>query len=187
MTTRKHPTTHALLALAVTLCCGAAQAANNFSKSVYNGAKDDIKATYKADRETCSKQSGNAKDICVEQAKGYEKIALARLEYNYTGTPKDEMKLHEAVYEARYDVAKEKCDDLAGDAKGLCEREAKTARDKAKADTKANKKITDAAIDAEEARMKADYKLASAKCDTLAGEAKDVCVASAKARYNERW
>jgi hypothetical protein len=185
MITRTRPTTQALLALAVTLCCGAAQAAN-FSKSVYNGAKDDIKTTYKADRETCSKQTGNAKDICVEQAKGYEKIALARLEYNYTGTPKDELKLNEAVYEARYDVAKEKCDDLSGDAKGLCEREAKTVRDKAKADAKLNKKITDAAIDADDARMKADYKLASAKCDTLAGEPKEVCVASAKARYNER-
>src|SRR5262245_51776977 len=74
--------------LAVTL----AQAAN-FSKSPYDSAKADIKATYKAERDNCGSLAGNARDICVEQAKGREAVALAQLEYNYTGKARDEQKL----------------------------------------------------------------------------------------------
>jgi hypothetical protein len=183
--TRIHPA-HVLLAVALAAGGGAAQA-YNYSKSVLNGARDDIKATYKAERDACGKLAGNAKDICVEEAKGHEKIALAWLDYNYSGSTSDQAKLNEAIYESRYEVAKERCDDLAGEPKDVCQREAKTARDKAKADAKANQKIMEAQDDAAVAKMKADYKLAVERCDTLAGERKDVCVASAKARYHERW
>ncbi|WP_422017951.1 hypothetical protein [Roseateles sp.] len=176
-----------MLACAALIGVAGPAAAENFSKASYNSAKDELKAIYKTERDTCNKLSGNAKDICVEEAKGHEKVAMAQLEYNYTGKPGDEMKLREARYEARYEVAKEKCDDFAGDQKDICKREATTARDKAKADVKQAKRVNDAAEDAEEARMKADYKLAAVKCDTLAGDTKDTCMASAKARYNQRW
>ena len=148
---------------------------------------DGGKLQYKAPKEACDKLAANAKDICAADVKGKEKIALAWLDYNYSGDPKDQLKLNEAVYDARYDVANEKCDDMAGESKDICQREAKTARDKAKADAKLNKKVADAVDDAEVAHMKADYKLAKERCDTLSGDKKDVCVASAKARYHEHW
>ena len=177
------------LALSCAALLGGAGAAHaeNFSKATYNSAKDELKAIYKAERDACDQRSGNAKDICIEEAKGKEKVAMAQLQYNHTGKPADEMKLREARYEARYEIAKEKCDDLSGDAKDVCLREAKTARDKAKADVKQAKRVKDAAEDAEEARMEADYKLAAAKCDTMSGDAKSTCVASAKARYGRHW
>ena len=177
-------TTPLWAALALAMACGAAQA-NNYSKAVYDKAKDDVKSTYKAERDGCDKMSGNAKDICVEEAKAHEKIALAQLDYNNTGKADDQKKLAEAIYESRYAVAKERCDDFSGDKKDLCVREAKTTYEKAKADAKANKKIADAQNDAEEAKMKADYKLAKERCDAMAGDQKDACVASAKARYRE--
>ncbi len=175
------------IALAAFTCLVSAQAATNFSKATYNGAKDDIKATYKVEKNGCATLSGNAKDICVEQAKGHEKVALAQLEANYSGNAKDALKLQTAMYEARYDLAKEKCDDLAGNAKDVCVTGAKTARDKAKADVKLKKVVTEAMVDDVTTRMKADYKLAREKCDALSGGPKDICVASAKARFNERW
>ena len=180
-------TRHILGIASAALCIGAAHAEGNFSKSTYDAAKTDIKNTYKAERDKCSSMTGNSKDVCIETAKGQEKVALAQLEANYTGRPHDEQKLREAKYEARYDIAKEKCDDLTGDAKNVCVQTAKTERDKAKADLKQAKSTADAAEDAESTRMKADYKLAVAKCDTLAGDAKDVCIASAKARHNQGW
>lgn len=176
---------HALVA-ATLLVVGGAHA-ENFNQAVYKGAKDDVKATYKVDRERCNGLSGNAKDICVESAKGQEKVALAMLEFNYTGNAKDEAKVYEAQYEANYDVAKEKCDDLGGKEKDVCVQAAKTERDNAKADLKLAKTVSSAADTAVAEKMKADYKLAREKCETLAGNAKDVCVASAKARYHERW
>lgn len=181
------PIRHLTVALAALLCLGGAQAATNFSKSTYQGAKAEIKAGYKADKAACASLKDNAKDICVEQAKAGEKVALAQLEANYSGNPKDEAKLHTAQYQARYDVAKEKCDDLSGNAKDVCVQEAKTTRDKAKADAKLTKKVTTAMTEDVNSQMKADYKLAREKCDSLTAGAKDICIASSKARYNERW
>lgn len=177
---------HALALAALLGIVGGAQAAN-FSKSAYEGAKADIKSVYKTERYTCDALSGNAKDVCVEAAKGREKIALAQLEYNYSGSDKDQLKLQETQYEARYELAKERCDERSGEAKDLCVREAKTARDKAQADVKLGKQVAAATESAEQAQLKADYKLAKERCETLAGDAKDVCQASAKARYRENW
>lgn len=176
------------LALAMVLGAGvgAAQGAN-FSKGAYDAAKADIESAYKTEREVCGALAGNAKDVCVEAAKGREKVALAQLEFNYSGNSKDRFKLMETQYETRYELAKERCDDLSGNSKDVCVREAKTARDKAKADVKQGKQVVAANEEAELAQLKADYKLARTQCDSLSGDAKDACVASAKARYRENW
>jgi hypothetical protein len=181
---------HPLIGLATAVLAGlagAAPATTNFSRGAYDGAKADIQATYKAERDKCEAQAGNAGDICREQARGRERIALAQLEYNYTGSARDEIRLLEAQYKARYELAKERCDDLSGDGKDLCLREARTARDKAQADVKLARRVTTAAEDAEIARAKADYKLEMEKCGQLSGDTKATCIASAKARYGEKW
>ena len=180
-----HRPLHHLALAATMLVMGSAHAAN-LSKGVYAGAKDDIKAAYKAEREACNNLSGNAKDVCVETAKGRENVAMARLEFHYTGKLGDEAKMYKAQYQAEYDIAKEKCDDLGGQQKDVCTREAKSTRDKAESDLKLAKKVANAADTAVSEHLKADMKLAREKCDTLAGDAKDICMASAKARYAER-
>lgn len=158
-------------------------ASATLTKPVYTTAKDEVKAMFKAERDRCDALAGNAKDVCVERAKGQEKVALANLEYQYTGKAKDHNDYLEARYEARYKVAKEMCDDKTGNAKDVCVAQAKAEHDKAKADLKANKKMVEAETDAIEAKLKADYKVANERCDALSGDAKDSCQASAKARY----
>ncbi|MFG6459486.1 hypothetical protein [Roseateles sp. BYS96W] len=170
-----------LCALLFAGLAGAASA--NISKPVYNTAKDEVKAMFKAERDSCDTLSGNAKDVCVERAKGQEKVALAHLEYQYTGKEKDRNDYLEARFDAKYKVAKEACDDKSGNAKDVCVADAKAAHDKAKADWKAHKKIVEAQNDQMEAKLKADYKAANERCDVLSGDAKDSCQASAKARY----
>lgn len=175
----------AVLGAALALGCAAAQAAN-FSKSSYDNARADIKATYKAERENCGALAGNAKDICVEQAKGREAVALAQLEYNYTGKVADEQKLYAVRADTRYELARQRCDDLGGDAKDVCLRQAQTEHEKAQAEIKLAKKVTSAIDEADRSRMQADYKLAIEKCGQLAGDAKASCVAAAKSRYGEK-
>jgi bisphosphoglycerate-dependent phosphoglycerate mutase len=170
-----------LCALVLSGLAGAASA--NLTHPVYATAKDEVKAMFKTERDNCGSLSGNAKDVCVERAKGQEKVALAHLEYQYTGKEKDRNDYLEARYEAKYKVAKEACDDKSGNAKDVCVADAKVWHDKAKADLKANKKIADAQNDQMEAKLKADYKAANERCDSLSGDAKDSCQASAKARY----
>jgi hypothetical protein len=170
--------------VATGLVCAAAGAAN-ISPAVYGRASDELKATYKAEREACNQRSGNAKDICVETAKGKEKVAMANLQYQRSGDAKDMAKLTEARYDARYEVAKEVCDDQAGNAKDVCVAKAKADHEKAKADAKLKKSVTEARNEAVDAKDTADYKVASQQCDAMSGDAKDVCMASARARYGQ--
>jgi hypothetical protein len=163
----------------------AVAAAANISPAVHDAARTQLKTSYKAEREACDRLSGNAKDICVETAKGKEKVALAHLQYQRSGDAKDLNKLAEARYVARYEVAKEACDDQTGNAKDVCLAKAKADREKAKADAKMNKQTREARSDAMEAKDKADYKLAAERCDAMKGNDKDACMASARARYNQ--
>jgi hypothetical protein len=123
------------LAMAALLALPLANAAT-MSKDDYKAGKDTIAATYKADKAACESQSGNAKDICMEEAKGKEKVAKAELEYGHSGKPKDQKAIGVAKADAAYAVAKEKCDDLSGNAKDVCVTQAKAQHTRGLADAK---------------------------------------------------
>ncbi len=175
--------------LASAALCTAFAASSTFAatmtRSEYGISKDRVSADYKADKSACATMSGNQKDICQEQAKGKEKVARAELEYNYTGKMSDSNKVAIAKADSTYAVAKEMCDDKAGNLKDVCVAEAKAVHTKALADAKLVKKVGDAKMDAVEDKRDADYKVATEKCESLAGDAKSACVSAAKLRYNK--
>ena len=159
--------------------------AATMTRAEYGTTKDRVSADYKADKAACATMSGNQKDVCQEQAKGKEKVARAELEYNYTGKMSDSNKIAVAKADSTYAVAKEMCDDKAGNVKDVCVAEAKAVHTKALADAKMVKKVGDAKMDAVEDKRDADYRVAAEKCDSLAGDAKAACVSAAKLRYNK--
>src|SRR5262245_22261229 len=185
---------------AVVLACGLASAGalagDLMSKDTYKAEKERIKTLYKMDNERCKGLSGNAKDICKAEASGREKIALADLDARNENTPKAREDAMIARADAIYSIDIQKCDDLAGQKKDLCRQEAKSIRDKVRADAKAgrqseaaqltaNEKIAEARKEAGDARRDADYRVAMERCDTFAGERKDLCVKDAKARFGK--
>jgi hypothetical protein len=170
--------------------------AQPMNKDARDTAYKSAATQYKADDTACSSLSGNAKDICVQEAKGKEKVAKADADAAYQNTPKARESARNAHADAAYAVAKEKCDDLSGNPKDVCVKEAKAAHVKAKADAKVDRvasdtrntsadKNADARKDAAADKRDADYKVATEKCDALAGSAKDGCVRDAKARYGK--
>jgi hypothetical protein len=172
------------LVMAGLLALPLAQAAG-MSKGDYNAAKTRISADYKAERNACASQAANAKDVCVEEAEAKQKVARAELEYGYSGKPVDQTKLKVAKAESAYSVAKEKCDDQAGNAKDVCVQEAKAVETKALADAKMGQQIGDAKVDAGAVKRDADYQVAVEKCDALAGDAKASCLSAAKATFGK--
>jgi hypothetical protein len=172
------------LAIAAVLAMPLAHAATG-DKAAYKASKDSISAAYKADKKACDSLSGNAKDICMEEAKGKEKVAKAEAEYAYTGKPKDQNAIAVAKADAAYGVAKEKCDDLAGNPKDVCVKEAKAQHTRGVADAKATKVSAEARRDANADKRDADYKVAAEKCEALAGDAKTACMNEAKARFGK--
>lgn len=174
----------ASIVLAALFCLPAAQAALS-SKDDYKAQKTRIAADYKTEKAACASLSGNAKDICVEESKGREKVALAEAEFAHTGTSSDGNKVTVAKAEAAYAVAKEKCDDKNGNDKDVCVKEAKAAETKILADVKMGKKIDSAMQDDLKTQRDANYKVSIEKCDALAGDAKSSCVANVKATYGK--
>ena len=174
-----------MLVLAVMGATMAAAHAAPLSPDTYGAAREQLQSSYKAERDSCNSMNANAKDICVETAKGREKVAMAHLQHQRTGDAKDMVKLTEARFDARYGLAKEVCDDQSGNAKDLCMTTAKAERDKSKADLKMNKEVTKARADAADDKMSADYKVASERCSAMSGNSKDSCIATARARFNQ--
>ena len=117
-----------LAAIATSLCLAFSAAAVGapLSKAQYQAGKDEASNKYKSDKAACRSMSGNAQDICIEEAKGRESIAKAELEAKYEPSAKHSYEVRLATAEAAYAVAKEKCDALAGDAKASCISAAKT-------------------------------------------------------------
>jgi len=169
---------HALVVAAM-LAFPLAQAAA-MSKADYTAGKTRIGAAYKTDKAACASFTANAKDICIEQAKGKEKVARAELEYGYQATAQNGNKVQVAKAHAVYAVAKEKCDDLAGNPKDVCVKEAQAVHTKALAEAKLGKVVDAAVTDAAKDVADAKYKVAAEKCEAMSGDAKASCMVAAK-------
>jgi len=123
-------------AFALALSAGAL-AAQGMSKDEYKAGKDRIAAEYKSARADCGSLKANAKDVCMAEAKGKEKVAKAELEASSKPSDKTRYAVSIAKAEADYAVAKEKCDDKAANDRKACVKEARAAETRAKADAKA--------------------------------------------------
>ncbi len=174
---------------AVAAVCGAfllaagAHAAGD--KALYDSTKASARQTYESARQQCDALAGNTKDICVAEAKAAREKAEATAEADYKGTPKAIYDAHVDVADADYDVAKERCDDKAGNEKDVCMKEARAARDKAKADAKAERDVTRTRQEQAVDKNRAEYKAEAEKCDALSGDAKSACLNRARAEHKQ--
>ncbi|VWX63854.1 conserved exported hypothetical protein [Burkholderiales bacterium 8X] len=129
-----------MLAIASSFLVAGQAGAQAMDKNAYKAEKDKIEASYKADKAACDAMKDNAKDVCQKEAKGKENVAKAELEQQYKPSDSHMRKVAEEKAKMNYEVAKEKCDDLKGDQKDACTKQAKADETKAKADIKAMKK-----------------------------------------------
>lgn len=173
---------HAWLAALAMMMLGAAQA-QHLTHADLEARKERIAATYKVEKAACKQHTGNAADVCKAEAKAHKKIAEAELDLANSGRADDRSRLLEVKANSAYDVAEEKCDDQAGQAKDLCQREAKSAREKALADARMDKEIRHAREHADEHKMDADHRLAVEKCDALRGTSKSECLQAADRQF----
>jgi hypothetical protein len=182
--------------LAAALAASAQAATAPITKSQYDDAKAQAEAAYKIEREKCDSLAGNAKDICVAEAKAHMMRAEAKAKAAYKNTRSAWYDQQVKNADADYLVAKEKCDDLGGNDKDVCVKQAKAVRTKAIADAKAQRKtadaqgeaskeINEARHDAAEDKRDADYKVQLQRCDDLSGDAKDTCVQQAKRTFGK--
>ncbi len=117
----------------------ASVAGAQMTKQAHGAEVDKVEAAYKADKERCDGMAGNKKDICVAEVKMKRDVAKADLNANYKNTANARRDAVMKKADAEYGVTKEKCDDLAGNAKDVCVKEAKLMREKSKTAAKSMK------------------------------------------------
>lgn len=171
--------------------------AQPLSKEAKDLAIKNAEARFKADKTACEAYSGNAKDICIAEAKGRENISKTDAIARFENTPKALEQARIAPAEAAFAVAKERCDDSSGNTKDVCLKEATAAHVRALADAKAMRvtaetrsdnadKATMARDEATTEKRAADYGVAAEKCDSLDGTAKESCIRDAKVKYDQK-
>lgn len=142
----------------------------SMSKAEYKAAGKDISDRYKSDKCACKTMSGNARQVCIDEAKGRENVAEAELRANYSPSSRHRRDLGTARADAAYALAKGKCDGLSGDAEDACRKEAKDTYHAAKAEAKAAEKTADVRASTTEKRTYRRRDAAAAKLDVAVGE-----------------
>lgn len=186
----------AVIALAVGFAFSTGASAETMSKKEYAAAKEKLGVEYDASKTKCGTLAGNAKDICIAQAKGVLSTAKADLFALYNPTSKTRYEARVAKAEADHAVAKQQCDDSNGNARDVCMKQADAAETAAKGDAAVERKTFDANATADqkaaEAReeaalekLEARYEIAKERCDGFAGARKDECLIEAKATFGK--
>jgi hypothetical protein len=159
--------------------------AGTMTKPAYQAAEKDIATRYDTDKTACKQLAGNAKDVCMLEAKGHEKVANAELKAKDNPSIDNDYDLRMTKAKTDYAVAEKRCDDFAGNVKSVCSEKAKSAYVAAQADAKMVKKTNAARQDASAEKQDANYEVAKQRCESFAGSVKDNCLKSARARYPE--
>ena len=195
------------VAVAISLASMSGAFAQGMSKDEYGAAKDKIATDYTASKAACDPLAGGAKDVCLVEARGKQRVALADLTAGFKPSPKNQYRAQVAAAERDYAVAAERCEDSAGQTRHLCKKDAKAAekaaiaeavaqRKTAKADARADEKTADARKEASEesaearkealeAKTEAQYAAAKERCDIYAGSTKEQCLERARTSYGK--
>lgn len=156
--------------------------------------RPDTSMTQNINEADCDRLTGNAKDVCVEEAKSLERVAEAEFAAMENSTEENRYDLLMARADAERSVARQRCQDLAGNARDVCLKEADRAHADAGAEAKLTLETSDANETAREATVEAreeaaetmqdaEFGLAREKCDAFAGDLKDDCIEQAKADF----
>jgi len=135
----KTPTFVVALVAAAGMALAGGVGAQAMNKDARKAAYASADAQFKTDKAACSHLKANAKDVCMEEAKGKHKVARADADAAYKNTPAAREAARVARADADYNAAKEKCDDLSGNAKDACVKDAKARYVDAKAEARAQR------------------------------------------------
>jgi hyperosmotically inducible protein len=171
-----------LLATAVGASFAAAPtAALNHDPATYRNVTQKAAADYKAATAKCTSLAGNAKGVCMEEAKAARAHAEADAIAQYNNTTAGRAKARSAVADADFALAKVKCADMTGADKDSCMATATSAHTAALADAKADRNVAATGTDGVNpvtttATRDATKAAAVDKCAQIAGGSKTGCL-----------
>ena len=155
------------------------------AKSVYQQALDSAEATYDAARVRCDALAGIPHDICVADARAARVRVEEEAGAAYKNTLAAYTQARMRIASAYYERDKTRCAAAVGNDREVCLRQAKATLVASQADARADRKAIEARLDAHDAKIDAEYRVALQKCDAYAGAAKEGCVSTARTAYGK--
>ncbi|WP_229476661.1 BON domain-containing protein [Massilia rubra] len=144
------PIVATLLATALSAAFASAYAAETTTKTdtaTYRTMTQKADADYKLASAQCKDMSGNARNLCMEEAKVTRARADLAALTDYNNTLKGRSKARTELANADYSLAKVKCADTSGAEKDSCMSNARAVHTAALADVKADRNIQVASTD----------------------------------------
>lgn len=136
------PIVATLLATALSAAFASAYAADTKTDTAtYRTMTQQADADYKVAKAQCKDMSGNARNLCMEEAKVVHARAELAALTEYNNTPKGRTKARTELANADYALAKVKCADTSGAEKDSCMSNARAVHTAALADVKADRNM----------------------------------------------
>jgi hypothetical protein len=140
------------LLLGAGLANSAAAGSPNMSLADYLARKKQISAEHRYAQGVCGSNPSPLREICLAEALGRDSVAKADLEVAYRSTPRTRYDASDARAEARFWVARERCDDgSAALTQDACVRAAKAVLVDARADAVVLRKAAEADVATDQA------------------------------------
>lgn len=119
----------ALSAAASAMFVAAAPAyAQNQDDAAYKGMTDKAKMAYDGAKARCSAEQGNARKVCLGEARVARAQAEEDAVIQYHNSARETRRARTSLANAEYDLAKAKCADMTGSDKRTCQNDAKAAQ-----------------------------------------------------------
>lgn len=181
-------TSHALLLIGASVAWlgqAAAQQPGPDAKAIHQQAMEAAETTYDAAKARCDGIAGIPHEICVADARA----ARVRIEEEagaaYKNTLAAYTQARMRIATAYYERDKTRCGAAVGNDREVCLRQAKATLVATQADARADRKAIEARLDAQDAKIDAEYRVALQKCDAFAGDVKEGCVSTARTAYGK--
>lgn len=153
--------------------------------AAYQQAMDGAEAVFDAAKARCDAVAGIPHEICVADARATrvrtEEEAGAARKNTLAAYTQARMRIASAFHERD----KTRCNAVVGNDREVCLRQAKATLVAIQADARADRKAIEARLDARDAKIDAEYRVALQRCDAFAGEVKDGCVSTARTTYGK--
>lgn len=169
----------------------------SLDRAGYSAARLQISADYKAQQKRCKPLVANARDVCVKEAWGGKKIALADLYARFAPSDSAAHRARVARADVAYEVEQQKCEDRAEHARAVCKKDAKALHVRTLEDVEVarieahlastpvarNTAVAQVRKKAATERRATDYEAAKERCNAMAADAKPQCMDDARRIY----
>lgn len=102
--------------------------AQNQDDAAYKSMTDKAKTAYDSAKTRCGAEQGNARKVCLGEAKVARAQAEEDAVIQYHNSARETRRARTSLANAEYDLAKAKCADMTGSDKRTCQNDAKTAQ-----------------------------------------------------------